>query len=90
MLDTTITLIEIPVPKQFTVGGNRENVLADYSTECYIDLEGNIGHKNEYFAYKNFDSFLIDNKKAMQFLAMMRAKAAKEFQLIINSELQLN
>lgn len=87
---TTITIIGFIVPKELTLKGKYNKVLLDYSCECYLDNEGNVGHENEYFAFKAFDAFKIANDKAIELVAKVRSYAEVDFRKKLKLFTQLN
>jgi dihydrodipicolinate reductase len=82
-LETEVLLEFFNVPKEFTVN-EKQDVMIDYSCTCYTDDEGNIGHKNEVFAFIGFAGFTIDNNKAIDLVAHLRAAAERKYQNMFN------
>lgn len=82
-LETEVLIEFFKVPQEYTTGA-KQDVMIDYSCICYTDDEGNIGHKNEVFAFIGFAGFTIDNTKAIDLVACLRAEAEKKYQKMFN------
>jgi len=82
-LETEILIEFYKVPQEFTTG-KKQDVMIDYSCTCYTDDEGNIGHKNEVFAFIGFAGFTVDNNRAIDLVAHLRSEAERKYQNMFN------